>query len=195
MIETLTRLTRRMFVSACVGLLAPRLALAQRRRGGRVVVRRPRTRIVVHARHPIRRAAALNVIVHPARRVVVVGAPLVFLPVVTFAALAATLPPRERLVWQDTETIDRDEDWVESNFGIDDRGDALFLEVDGRVQLNFADVTFENGEVQTVDFNEHAHAAGIFKLYDFPGVRNVKTVRIVARAQSDEATLRLYLNR
>jgi len=105
------------------------------------------------------------------------------------------LPARERLVWQDTERIDKDEDWVESNFGVDDRGDALFLQVDGRVELNFADVTFENGDVQVVDFNERPHGSGVYKLYDFPGVRTVKTVRLVARARSDEATLRLYLNR
>jgi hypothetical protein len=137
----------------------------------------------------------LNVVVHPARRTVVVPPRLTFLPVITFAAVAVSLPPAERLVWQDTETIDREEEWAELNFGIDDRGDALFLQVDGRVQLNFADLTFENGDVQVVDFDERTHPSGIYKLYDFPGVRNVKSVRIVARSQSDEATLRLYLNR
>ena len=187
-------MSRRTFASALVGLLVSEASAAQRRRA-RVVVRRPRRRIVVHRGHPIRRAAALNVVIHPARRVVVAPAALTFLPLVTFAAVAATLPPRERLVWQDTDTIDKDDEWTESNFGIDDRGDALFLGVEGRVQLNFADVTFENGEVQVVDFNERTHGSGIYKLYDFPGVRNVKTVRLVARAESDEATLRLYLNR
>ena len=191
-------MSRRAFAAGFAGLLVPgiaaaSIATAQRRRVR--VVRRPRTRVVVRRGHPIARAAALSVVVHPARRAVVVPAALVFLPVVTFAAVAVALPARERLVWQDTETIDKDEDWVETNFGIDDRGDALFLQVDGRVQLNFADVTFENGEVQVVDFNEKAHASGIYRFYDFPGVRNVKTVRLVARAQSDEATLRLYLNR
>ena len=188
------KVTRRVFAVALAALLIPDLALAQRRRA-RVVVRTPRTRVVVHRGHPIVRAAALNVIVHPARRVVAVGAPLRFLPVVTFAAVTVPLPARERLVWQDTERIDKDEDWVESNFGVDDRGDALFLQVDGRVELNFADVTFENGDVQVVDFNERPHGSGVYKLYDFPGVRTVKTVRLVARARSDEATLRLYLNR
>ncbi len=185
--------SRRLFAAVCLGFLAPSTARGQRRRAR--VARRPRTRIVVHARHPIRRAAALNVVVRPARRTVVVGAPLVFLPVITFAAAAVALPARDRLAWQDTETLERDEDWVEANFGVDDRGDALFLEVDGRAQMNFADVTFENGEVQTVDFDERDHVAGTYRLYNFPGVRNVKTVRLVARARSDEATLRLYLSR
>ena len=131
-------------------------------------------------------------VVHPARRVVAVGAPLRFLPVAAFTAVAVPLPPRERLVWQDTETIDRDEQWVESNFGVDDRGDALLLQVDGRVRLNFADVTFENGDVQVVDFDEKVHRSGVYKLDHFPGVRNVKkTVRLVAKAESDGATLRV----
>lgn len=187
------QVTRRVFAVALAVLLIPDLALAQRR--ARVVVRTPRTRFVVHRGYPIWRASSLNVIVHPARRVVAVGPPLRFLPVVTFAAVAVRLPARERLVWQDTERIHKDEDWVESNFGVDDRGDALFLQVDGRVQLNFADVTFENGDVQVVDFNEKPHGSGVYRLYDFPGVRTVKTVRIVARARSEDATLRLYLNR
>lgn len=188
-----TYLTRRAFAAGFVSLLVPAELLAQRRR--RVMVRGPRTRIVVHRGHPIVRAHRLNVVVHPARRVVVVGAPLRFLPVATFTAVPAALPARERLVWQDTETIDRDEEWVESNFGIDDRGDSLFLQVDGSARLNFADVTFEDGDVQVVDFDAKTQRSGVYKLYGFPSVRTVKTVRLVARAETDEATLRLYLNR
>jgi hypothetical protein len=72
------------------------------------------------------------------------------------------------MIWQDTETIELDEDWVESNFGVDDRGDALYLQVEGRVQLNFADVTYENGEVQVVEFNEGTHASGTYRLLRNP---------------------------
>ena len=186
-----TNLGRRAFVAGFASLLVSGVALAQRRRG--VVVRR--NRIVVRPGHPVARAARLNVVVHTAHKAVVVTAPLVFLPVIAIGAVAVTLPPRERLIWQDTETITRDEDWVESNFGVDDRGDALYLQIEGSVQLNFADVTYENGEVQVLDFNERTHGSGTYRLYEIPGVRNVKTVRLVARARSDEATLRLYLNR
>jgi predicted NBD/HSP70 family sugar kinase len=175
-----------------MALGAPLLLLAQRRRPRRVV---RRTRFVVRPGHPLARAARIEVNVHAPRRVVVVGAPVRFLPMVTFAAVATSLPPRDRLVWQDSETLEKEEDWAELNFGVDDRGDALLLDIDGRVQMNFAELTFENGDVQVVDYNEHAHAKGIYRLYDFPGVRHVKTVRLVARAQSDDATLRLYLKR
>lgn len=184
-------LSRRTFAAVVLGLLVPGVASAQRRR--RVVVRR--NRVVVRPGHPIRRAATLNVVVRAPRRTVVVTAPLVFLPVIALTASVVSLPPRERLVWEDTDTLLRDEDWVESNFGVDDRGDALYLQVQGRMQLNFAEVTYENGEVQVVDFNDREHADSIFRLYEIPGVRNVKTVRLVARARSEEAVLRLYLNR
>lgn len=185
--------SRRDLAGMFAGLLMPASLAAQRRRRRTVVVRR--SRIVVHPGHPIRRAARTSVVVRPPRRVVVVSAPLVFLSVITFGAVAMALPPRERLIWQDTETIDRDEDWVEANFGVDDRGDALFLQVEGRIQLDFMDVTYENGEVQVVDFEERIYTNQTFRLYEIPGVRNVKTVRLVARARSDAATLRLYMSR
>lgn len=185
--------TRRQLLTS---LALPLAAAAQRRR---VVVRRgpvARTRVVVRPGHPVVRVANRTVVVRPARRTVVVGAPLVFLPVIAFATVAAvTLPARDRLVWQDTETIEREEDWVESNFGIDERGDALYLEINGRAELDFADITFENGEVQVVDFNEKAFASGIYRVLDFPGRRNVKTVRLVARSKSGESVLRMYLSK
>ncbi len=186
-----TDITRRAFAAGLVAAVLPVAARAQRRR--RVVVRP--NRIVVRPGHPIARAAALSVVVRPPRRTVVVAAPLVFLPAIAFTAVVVSLPARERLVWEDSETLENDEGWVESNFGVDDRGDAVYLQVSGRAQLNFAEVVYENGDVRVVDFDEREYRDSIFRLYEIPGVRNVKTVRLVARARSDEAVLRLYLNR
>src|SRR3954462_7160877 len=107
-----------------VALFTPASVDAQRRR---VVVRRGpvvRTTVVVHPGHPIVRALNRSVIVHPMRTRVVVGAPLVFLPVLAWRPTVVTLPARERLLWQDSETIEKNEDWVDSNFGVDKRGDA-----------------------------------------------------------------------
>ncbi|MFN7919419.1 MAG: hypothetical protein U0Q16_04940 [Bryobacteraceae bacterium] len=185
------RFTRRRLLGAATFLIPASLE-AQRRR--RVVVTNRRTTVVVRPGHPIARAVNRTVIVRAPHRAIVVGAPLVFLPVVAFVAVAAVLPPRERLIWQDTETIHRDEDWVESNFGIDARGDALYLDIAGRAQLDFADIVFENGEVQVVDFNEHTYGNGIHRLLDFPGRRNVKTVRLVARSKSEDTAFRIYLS-
>jgi hypothetical protein len=190
---TITSLGFLVLMSAFV---SPELGVAQRRRA--VVVRRPPVRparLVVHARHPLRRALPPTVVVRPARRVVTVGAPLVFLPSVAWTPAVAPLPAGERLVWQDSEQINRDEGWVDSNFGVDSSGHALFLDINGETRLNFAEVTFANGQVQVIDFNERAHRTGIYRLLDFADGRHVKTVRILAKSESDESNLTVYLSK
>jgi hypothetical protein len=135
------------------------------------------------------------VVVRPARRPVAVRAPLVWLPSLAWTASVVSLPSRERLAWQDTETIENDEGWVDTNFGIDSSGNALFLEINGRAELNFAEVTFSNGNVQVVDFNEKTHGSGIYKLLDFADGRHVMTVRLLAMSKSDETKLAVYLSK
>src|SRR5688572_18986957 len=138
-------------------------------RPARRVVRHPirRSTLIVRHGHPLRRTLPASVVVRPARRTVVVGAPLVYLPGLTWAAHSVSLPARERLVWQDSEQIDRDEGWVDTNFGVDSEGNSLFLDIKGRTQLNFAEITFANGNVQVVDFDEKTHGAGSYRLLDF----------------------------
>jgi hypothetical protein len=166
---------------------------AQRRR---IVVRRApvrRTTIVVRPAHPIRRVLPRTVVVRPARAAVVVGAPLVFLPAVIWRPTVVALPPRERLLWEESEALGKDEEWVDCNFGVDRRGGALLLEIEGTAQLNFAEVTFENGNVQVVDFEDHEHKAGVYQILNFADGRHVKTVRVLAKSNADESTLTLML--
>ena len=168
---------------------------AQRRR---VVVHRGparRTTIVVHRTHPIRRVLPRTVIVRPARTAVVVRAPLVFLPALVWAPRVVVRPAPDRLVWEDSELIKRDEEWVDTNFGIDRAGDALLLDVDGRARLNFAEVTFENGEVQVIDLDDKTPDRGLYELVDFRDGRRVATVRVLARSETPETTLTVYLRK
>ena len=174
-------------------LFAPTDASAQRRRVARV--RHPRVALVVHPGHPIRRALPATVVVRPARKVVLVKAPLVFLPAVVWTAAVVTLPAREHLVWQDSETIESDDGWIDTNFGIDAKGNALFLEIAGKADLNFAEVTFANGNVQVVEFNEKTHQTGLYKLLDFADGRQVMTVRILAQSKSDETKFSVFLSK
>ena len=152
-----------------------------------VVVRRPvvRTPLVVHRGYPLRRVLPTAVVVRPARRAVVVSAPLVFLPGLVWRPTVVAMPPSTRLVWQDSESITRDEGWVDTNFGVDESGNALFLDINGKAGLNFAEVTFVNGNVQVVDFNEQTHDTGIYKLLDFADGRRVMTVRLLAKSESE----------
>ena len=182
--------------------LVPLESMAGQRR--RVVVRRApvvvhhpvaRTTLVVRNGYPIRRVLPSAVVVRPAHRVVTVGAPLVFLPSMVWSPRVVVMPPRERLVWQDSEQINRDEGWVDTNFGVDESGNALFLDINGKAKLNFAEVTFANGNVQVVDFNDETHESGIYKMLDFADGRHVKTVRILALSKSEDTRLNVYLSK
>jgi hypothetical protein len=179
-----------------ISTLASSESWAGQRRRVVVTTRRPaRTRVVVHPGHPIRRTLPAAVVVRPPHRTVVVSAPLIFLPAVAWRATVVPLPARERLVWQDSENITREEEWVDTNFGIDDNGNALFLDINGRTKLNFAEVTFANGNVQVVDFNEKTHGNGIYSLLDFSDGRRVSTVRILAKSESEDTKLTVYLSK
>ena len=189
------------FAFLLIALVPAETAVGQRRRvvvrPGRVVVPHPmrRSTLVVHRGHPVRRVLPGSVLVRPARRAVVVGAPLVLLPSLAWSAQSVSLPPGDRLVWQDSEQIKDDEGWVDTNFGVDSAGNALFLDMTGKTRLNFAEITFANGNVQVVDFHERTHGAGIYKLLDFRDGRQVKTVRMLAKSESDETKLTLYLSK
>lgn len=185
------------FVAIAVALLSPDTEAGQRRVVVRHPVRHPvvRARLVLHPGHPIRRVLPPAVVVRAARHPIVVGAPLAFLPLVAWTPAVVSLPARERLVWQDTEAIARDDGWVDVNFGIDGWGNALLLDLGGKASLNFAEVAFANGNVQVVDFNEKTHESGIYKLLDFADGRHVKTVRILAKSESDDARLNVYLSK
>ena len=190
---------RRLIFASMLGMVLATMLVwsadlsAQRRR---VVVRRApvrRTTIVVRPAHPIRRALPRTVVVRPARTAVVVGVPLVFLSAVVWRPAVVVLPPRDRLLWEESEALGKEEEWVDCNFGVDRRGGALLLEIEGTTQLNFAEVTFDNGQVQVVDFEESARSAGVYEILNFADGRHVKTVRVLAKSNSDESTLTLML--
>ena len=105
------------------------------------------------------------------------------------------MPSSDRLVWQDNESIDRDEGWVDTNFGVDDSGNALFLDLSGNTALNFGEVTFANGQVQVVDFDARTHGPGFYKFLDFANGRHVKNVRLLAKSESDATKLTVYLSK
>jgi hypothetical protein len=160
----------------------------------RVINGKPRrTAVIVRRGFPIRRAIPICV-VRPARTVVVVRTTMYLAPVI-WTERRASLPPRDQLVWEDSEKLSRNDDWTEVTFNVNDRGTKLFLQIDGKAQIEFAEVVYVNGEAQTVDFEEHAHDAGIYSLLDFPDGRKVSHVRMVARAQTDEARLSLRMEK
>lgn len=163
--------------------------IAEARRVRRVVVRGPRVRVTVRPGFPIRRTLP-NVVVRPG--VTVRVAPRVYLaPVVFTAAVVASAPHSD---WRASEDLDREDGWTDFTMDVDRRGRNLYLQIDeGDAQISFAEVVFENGETQVVDFNDRAHARGIYQLLDFKDGRKVDHVRIVAKAAGDDTQITLHL--
>jgi hypothetical protein len=152
-----------------------------------------RTTVIVHRNFPVHRRLPV-VVVRPVRTRVVV-APAVFLaPVVWTAAVVSAPPAQTALVWEDAETLSKDDDWTEFTLGADRQGRKLYVEIAGKAQLNFAEVVFANGETQVVDFEDKTRETGLYSLLDFADGRKVDHVRMVARARSDEARIILRMS-
>ncbi len=151
-----------------------------------------RVRVTTRPGFPIRRTLP-NVVIRtgPVVRV----APRVYIGAVAVTAVAlATRPPANVRAWTATEEFDREDGWTVVTMDIDRRGTRLVLEVEeGPAQISFAEVVFENGEAQVVDFNDRVQSRGVYSLLDFKDGRKVDHVRLVAKAQRDETRIRVHL--
>jgi len=169
--------------------MASASSLGQRRRPPR------RTIVVVHKSWPLHRQLR-PVIVRPVRVAFRVH-PVRFLPAVAWAGLVvAAAPHRNLLVWEDGETLSGAEDWTEFTLNCDNSGRRLWLEVvAGRVQFDWAEIVFENGDAQVVDMNEWERGPGHYEMLNFTDGRRVDHVRVIARAASDQARVVLKMEK
>ncbi len=158
----------------------------------RVVHRGPRARVTIRTGFPIRRT--LPTVVVRAPRITVRVTPRIFLPAVVFGATVAAIAATESRVWHEEETLSRADGWTDFSLNVDARGTRLLLDITGgSAQISFAEVVFENGEAQVVDFNERTHKLGTYGLLDFKDGRKVDHVRIVAKASGASTTIGLHL--
>jgi len=186
---------RRLLPMALVAFLVLDIAAPAFAARVRVVHRGPharRTTVVVHRGFPLHRAWPV-VVVRPARTQVVM-APRVFLAPVVWSATVVAAPAPGLAVWEDAETLTRDEEWTEFTLNAGRTGHKLFLEIRGEAQVEFAEVVFANGDTQVVDFGSRVHSSGVYALLDFADGRKVDHVRMVACAKSDEARVVLRMS-
>jgi hypothetical protein len=187
---------KRVFVIALLAVASILSLVPETEAARRVVVRTRtprgmRTRVVVRPGFPIRRTLP-NVVI---RTGVVRVAPRVNLGAVAFTAVTlATLPPPDVRVWSGSEKLEREDGWTDFTLDTDRRGERLVLEVEkGAAQVSFAEVVFENGEAQVVDFNDKVLGRGYYSLLDFKDGRKVDHVRVVAQASSKETEIKVHL--
>lgn len=184
------KLRRRLLVLSLLLLAALQAAPPADAAGRRVVRRDPRGHVVVHKAFPIRRPLPRVVVRAPLAPVRV--APRVFLPGVAFGA--AIVVANAGVTWQDSQKLEGEDGWTEFTMNVDQRGRKLLLSVDdGPAQISFAEVVFENGDAQVVDFDDRAHKQGTYLLLDFRDGRKVDHARLVAKATRDSSKLSLHL--
>ena len=162
----------------------------------RVVVRKgprghvTRVRVTTRPGFPIRRTFPTVVVRGPVVRVT----PLVYLSPLVFTPVIVTVPAPAARVWTSSETLDREDGWTEFTMDVDQRGRNMVLEIDrGSAQVSFAEVVFENGDAQVIDFNDRVHRTGVYSLVDFKDGRKVDHVRILAKADTNESVIQVHL--
>ena len=155
-----------------------------------------RTMVELREGWPLSRPAR-SVLVHaPRSEVSASTAP--FLPAASFGGAvvsAAATPSRDLVAWEDGETLSRGEDWTQFTLAADAQGKHMMLEIPaGKVQFDWAELVFDKGETQVVDFGERTCAPGLYSMADFGEGRKLDHVRIVARSRTGEAkvTLRMF---
>ena len=157
-----------------------------------------RTTVVVHRGWPLTRPARV-VVVRPAAVAVRVQPRIYLRPVTwtpTTVAVTVSAPSADALTWVDGATLDKPEDWTELTLNCGHSGSQLWYEVkSGKVQADWAEVVFGNGETQVVDFAERTQDPGLYPLIDFKNGRTVDHVRLVMRSKTDNARVALRLER
>lgn len=171
---------------------AGRTVVHRGRRGTTVVHRGPRGKVVVHRGWPIRRALPA-VYVRPARTALLVATPRLYLAPLAWAPVVMAAPAGELLVWQDTDHFTKEDGWTESTFPVNGRGTRLVLRTDGRLEISFAEVVFENGDSQVVNFDDKPLKKGTYQLLNFKDGRMVSHVRMVIRSATDEGAATVFL--
>ena len=150
-----------------------------------------RVRVKVGVGHPIRRPLPQVVV----RRPIVVAPAVRYVPLLTFRRTIVALPPRNTLIWEDRETIRRNENWVEMSFSVNQRGRALYFTLDGRAAVDFAEIHYGNGEVQVIDFDNSPMAPGTYLLHDIRDGREVRYVRMIGKSRTPQSTFTVYMAR
>ena len=168
---------KRFLVAGLMSALILSADLAEARRA-KVVVRTPRARVTVRTVRPA-----------PVVRVT----PRVHLAPVVYAGVAVAAVPSVR-VWTGSEALDRKDGWTEFTMNVDRRGDRILMQIEGgAAQISHAEIVFENGEAQVVEFNDRIERPGIYSVIDFRDGRKVDHIRVVAKAVSESTELTLQL--
>lgn len=101
--------------------------------------------------------------------------------------------PLNRTAWHHGRTLRKGTDWVESTFRVNEKGDRLILAIQGSVELQSAQVQFDNGQVQSIQVQGQPYTTGEYLLLDFGDMRIVQSVQVVGRTDSRKSAFSVAL--
>lgn len=196
-----------------------RMPIGRPQERGRITPRRGPVQhapVQLHRGFPIQRPPRPVFVIRPEVRVRIT--PRIFLPPVFFGGVIIDQRPyvdpgyypdrrryyddryrnryydRNRLSWYDSELLYGQDGWAEFTLECNAYGQKLWFEVrDGRLRVDWAEVVFETGEAQVVDFSERSLGPGVYPLLDLRGGRRIDHVRMVAEATTRQAEVILRL--
>jgi hypothetical protein len=103
-------------------------------------------------------------------------------------------PLSHRTVWEHGRTLKKDTDWVESSFEVNKEGNRLIMDVAGNLEIQSAQVQFDDGQVQTIEPRRQGYGNGQYLLLDFGTTRRVQSVQLTGRTDSQrEAAFSVHL--
>ncbi|HEY6000977.1 MAG TPA: hypothetical protein VI078_16955 [bacterium] len=103
---------------------------------------------------------------------------------------------RDRLIWEDSTVLYDEEGWVDFTLDCGSVGERLWLEIrDGRGRIDWAEIVFDDGQAQVVDFADRSLGPGLYRLLEMRGPHRVEYVRLAAKASTREMRVILRLDR
>jgi hypothetical protein len=83
--------------------------------------------------------------------------------------------------------LDKSAGWSNLSFPIQEQVSGIFIDVQGKVQFRYAEVSFADGGIESIDLRLATRGRGLFELTTFDKTREVTQVRLVARARTRNA--------
>jgi hypothetical protein len=83
--------------------------------------------------------------------------------------------------------LDKSAGWSNLAFPIQEPVSGIFIDVQGKVQFRYAEVSFADGRIESIDLKLATRGRGLFELATFDKAREVTQVRLVARARTRNA--------
>jgi hypothetical protein len=91
--------------------------------------------------------------------------------------------------------LERDHGWTQVGFDVRDSGIGVYLDVQGRMQFDRAEIVFTDGELERIELHGASRGRGLYQLAEFGVEREVLCVRLLARAATPLAHVEVKLGR